>query len=179
MSALLLSISAMLLTTGVGIQTVQPFCAAGMANGPMPAIMSTTTCPALKVSTRRLCSCSSREFQYTAPAETSYDHHTIILMSHNHRQRHMLAAAATCRDHKAFDRDHAEGRGVWALTLFIVEPEARFVLLHFRLKVTVTGNHFHLEDSVLIHYRSNLVNTGTFTKSSTTYRPRLQHSGTF
>jgi len=47
-------------------RTVQPLSAAGMANGPTPAIMSTTTSRGWKYcSTRRWCSVSSREFQYT------------------------------------------------------------------------------------------------------------------
>ena len=46
-------------------QTLQPRCAAGMAKGPIPAITSRMTSLGLKVPTRRVCSCSSREFQYT------------------------------------------------------------------------------------------------------------------
>jgi len=46
-------------------RTEQPFCAAGTANGPMPAMTSTTTWPGRNSSTRRLCSASRREFQYT------------------------------------------------------------------------------------------------------------------
>jgi hypothetical protein len=45
--------------------TLQPRCAAGTAKGPMPAMTSNTTSVGLKVCTRRRCSCSSREFQYT------------------------------------------------------------------------------------------------------------------
>lgn len=45
--------------------TLQPCLPAGTANGPMPAIMSAKTSPGWKLPTNRLCSVSSREFQYT------------------------------------------------------------------------------------------------------------------
>ena len=47
--------------------TVHPSCAAGTANGPMPAIMSHTTVlfPCKYKAASRECSLSSREFQYT------------------------------------------------------------------------------------------------------------------
>mmetsp|Transcript_35001 Transcript_35001/g.58846 ORF Transcript_35001/g.58846 Transcript_35001/m.58846 type:complete len:253 (+) Transcript_35001:387-1145(+) len=49
--------------------TVHPLSAAGTANGPMPAIMSHTTVPDLLryFPTKRACSFSKREFQYTSP----------------------------------------------------------------------------------------------------------------
>ena len=45
--------------------TILPLWAEGMAKGPMPAMTSATICPVWNSSVSRLCSCSSREFQYT------------------------------------------------------------------------------------------------------------------
>jgi hypothetical protein len=45
--------------------TLHPFCAAGTAKGPIPAIASIITSPSPSSPTRRVCSFSRREFQYT------------------------------------------------------------------------------------------------------------------
>ena len=122
-------------TRHVHTPTWQPWRAAGMAKGPMPAMTSRTRWPGRKLLVRRLCSCSSLEFQYTC-RHTGFDQHEPGPCQH--------ATSATC---SRLQGAEAQGMGP---RLAKVEAEGGAVLPALSLQAWLPRQHLHPEHPELV-----------------------------